>query len=42
MNSKNIAKENLHSLLDVRRNIGKGQEKAEVLHYFLVSVFNNQ
>jgi len=41
INHKKSAKETLHPLVDVGGNIvNKGEEKAEVLHAFVASVFN--
>lgn len=41
--SKSGLRRNLHSLLDVVRNIDKDKLKAEILHdFFVSSVFNSQ
>lgn len=43
ISSKRKTKENLYPLLTIRGNIvTKDEEKAEVLHAFLASVFNNK
>jgi len=43
INIKTRAKENLHPLLDARRNIAyKDEEKAEALNAYFASVFNSQ
>lgn len=43
ISSKRRTKENLHPSLDMKGNIvTKDEERAEVLHAFLASVFNNK